>query len=98
MKRILKSVSSIRGKYKLLSRALITGASRAPQVDLGTFVRFKLEILGIVRVITETLNPLYFQGKVSVGLRAGDGNRTRVLSLGTVPNRMIHASIRLNDR
>ena len=62
---------------------LILGASRAPQVVLGTFGRLKLEVLGIVRVITETLNPHYLQGKVAVSLRAGDGNRTRVLSLGT---------------
>ena len=62
---------------------LISGASRAPQVVLGTFGRLKLEVLGIVRVTRETLNPLYLQGKVPVGLRAGDGNRTRVLSLGS---------------
>ena len=62
---------------------LISGASRAPQVVLGTVGRLKLEVLGIVRVITETLNTLYLQGKVHVGLRAGDGNRTRVLSLGS---------------
>ena len=62
---------------------LISGASRAPQVVLGTFGRLKLEVLGIVRVTRETLNPLYLQGKVAVGLRAGDGNRTRVLSLGS---------------
>ena len=62
---------------------LISGASRAPQVVLGTFGRLKLEFFGSVRVIRETLNPLYLQGKVPVGLRAGDGNRTRVLSLGS---------------
>ena len=61
---------------------LTAGASRAPQVVLGTCGRLKLEFFGIVRVITETLNPPYLQGKVRVGLRAGDGNRTRVLSLG----------------
>ena len=62
---------------------LISGASRAPQVVLGTFGRLKLEVLGIVRVVTETLNPLYLQGKVPVCVGAGDGNRTRVLSLGS---------------
>ena len=62
---------------------LTAGASRAPQVVLGIFGRLKSEVLGIVRVITESLNPLYLEGKVAVGLRAGDGNQTRVLSLGT---------------
>ena len=61
----------------------IPGASRAPQLVLGTFGRLKLEVLGIVRVTRETVNPLYLQGKVAVSLRAGDGNRTRVLSLGS---------------
>ena len=42
---------------RTLKRVLISGASRAPQVVLGTFGRPKLEVLGIVRVITETLNP-----------------------------------------
>jgi len=60
----------------------ISGASRAPQVVLGTFGRLKLEFFGIGGVITETLNPLYLRGKVPVCVGAGDGNRTRVLSLG----------------
>ena len=62
---------------------LISGASRAPQVVLGTFGRLKLEVLGSVRVTRVTLNPRYLQGKVPDCVGAGDGNRTRVLSLGS---------------
>ena len=75
-------VQVVRTRY-MFDRRTEMGASRAPQVVLGTFGRLKLEVLGIVRIITESLNLLYLQGKVPVGLRAGDGNRTRVLSLGS---------------
>ena len=74
-----KWISSLRGSKRNRDGVLF----RAPQVVLGTFGRLKLEFFGIGGVVPETLNPPYLQGKVPVVLRAGDGNRTRVLSLGS---------------